>query len=193
MGAVRFLHSIGRLWKYRALGKVASTSRSGPVNSFVPARVTSGLKSVCVRSLLSPVGAGSFPTCTHCLRRGLYSFAASRLETAGLVPPQICKGDLTPTLRPPPYLPTAARLGAAPFQNRSWHTALKSKESHFWQNRQEVGTRSARPVNDHRRKRLLRVEIVIGLADSGVKDYAACAIPQGGALERTSRSTSIFA
>ena len=33
----------------------------------------------------------------------------------------------------------AARLGAAPFQNRSWHTALKSKESHFWQNRQEVG------------------------------------------------------
>ena len=46
-----------------------------------------GAERVCVRTHLSPVGAGSFPTCTHGLRRGLHAFAASRLETAGLAHP----------------------------------------------------------------------------------------------------------
>jgi hypothetical protein len=34
---------------------------------------------------------------------------------------------------------------------------------------------------------------VIGIADSGVKDYAACVIHQGDGREQTLRSTSIFA
>jgi hypothetical protein len=46
---------------------------------------------------------------------------------------------------------------------------------------------------DHRRKRLLAVEIVIGLDGTRVQDYAACVIPQGDVRERTLRSTSIFA
>jgi hypothetical protein len=59
-----------------------------------------------------------------------------------------------------------------------------------WLPWEKWGTRTG---SNHQRKRLLPVEIVIGLADSGVKDYATCVIPQGDARERTLRSTSIFA
>ena len=68
------------------------------------------------------------------------------------------------------------------------------RNPHFWQSTPEVGRPiCTRPGSDHRRKRWLPIEIVIGIADSGVKDYAACVIPQGDGRAQTLRSTSIFA
>src|SRR5690348_11548467 len=38
-------------------------------------------------SYFAPLGLALFATCPHALRRGLHSFAASRLRTLGLSPP----------------------------------------------------------------------------------------------------------
>ena len=63
-----------------------------------------GLKSVPENSSFAPLGLVHFSR-TNGLRRGLHSFAASRLETAGLFHCECPKRDLTLTLE------------AAPFQN----------------------------------------------------------------------------
>jgi hypothetical protein len=72
-----------------------------------------GLKSVREHSSFAPLGLDHFPRCTHGLRRGLHSFGASRLETAGLFHCESLKQDLMHTLE------------AAPFQNRDQKRVLQ--------------------------------------------------------------------
>ena len=63
-------------------------------------RVPRGLKSVRENSSFAPLGLVHFPLAPTAYARGLYSFAASWLETAAFFHPESAKLDLTHTLKP---------------------------------------------------------------------------------------------
>jgi len=67
-------------------------------------RVPRGLKSVRENSSFAPLGLDHFPLAPTAYARGLYSFAASRLETAAFFHPESAKLDLTHTLKPAIFL-----------------------------------------------------------------------------------------